>query len=200
LNNLGAKSHVKLWVQGILALAIGLFLWWMPKTQGLITDVMVPFYKYPLPLAPVWSVTTGLALTMLTIVGSSNAVNLTDGLDGLAASPFQFNRSTYGSAHTPGYSVAVLELPLYPTDSLIGPCFADASMSVVLRRRGLRAFGAPRLSALAGPDWIPRVGSAVHAAVNASARADSWRPWRAYAVQYLWASHDHPINHWPINH
>ncbi len=24
-----------------------------------------------------------------------------------------------------------------------------------------------------------------------------WRPWRSYAVQYLWAALDHPINHWP---
>ncbi|HEY7917556.1 MAG TPA: DNA-3-methyladenine glycosylase 2 family protein [Acidimicrobiales bacterium] len=28
-------------------------------------------------------------------------------------------------------------------------------------------------------------------------RAGAWRPWRAYAVQYLWAALDHPINHWP---
>ena len=27
--------------------------------------------------------------------------------------------------------------------------------------------------------------------------AGRWRPWRAYAVQYLWSTHDHPINHWP---
>ncbi|UQA92266.1 DNA-3-methyladenine glycosylase 2 [Streptomyces halobius] len=26
-----------------------------------------------------------------------------------------------------------------------------------------------------------------------------WRPWRAYAVQYLWATYDHPINHLPTN-
>ncbi|MFF4290256.1 AlkA N-terminal domain-containing protein [Streptomyces sp. NPDC001633] len=26
-----------------------------------------------------------------------------------------------------------------------------------------------------------------------------WRPWRAYAVQYLWATDDHPINHLPTN-
>ena len=25
----------------------------------------------------------------------------------------------------------------------------------------------------------------------------SWRPWRAYAVQYLWSATDHPINRWP---
>lgn len=28
-------------------------------------------------------------------------------------------------------------------------------------------------------------------------RAAAWRPWRAYAVQYLWATDDHPINHLP---
>ncbi len=27
-----------------------------------------------------------------------------------------------------------------------------------------------------------------------TAHATAWRPWRAYAVQYLWASGDHPIN------
>jgi AraC family transcriptional regulator of adaptative response / DNA-3-methyladenine glycosylase II len=29
------------------------------------------------------------------------------------------------------------------------------------------------------------------------ARAERWRPWRAYAVQYLWATQDHAINRWP---
>lgn len=33
------------------------------------------------------------------------------------------------------------------------------------------------------------------AALTASAAA--WRPWRAYAVQYLWATDDHPINNLP---
>ncbi|AJE80851.1 transcriptional regulator [Streptomyces albus] len=30
-----------------------------------------------------------------------------------------------------------------------------------------------------------------------TARAAVWRPWRAYAVQYLWATDDHPINELP---
>ncbi|GLZ80337.1 DNA-3-methyladenine glycosylase [Actinorhabdospora filicis] len=30
-----------------------------------------------------------------------------------------------------------------------------------------------------------------------TARAAEWRPWRAYAVQYLWATQDHAINHLP---
>jgi AraC family transcriptional regulator of adaptative response / DNA-3-methyladenine glycosylase II len=29
------------------------------------------------------------------------------------------------------------------------------------------------------------------------ARAEQWRPWRSYAVQYLWATSDHPMTVWP---
>jgi len=24
-----------------------------------------------------------------------------------------------------------------------------------------------------------------------------WRPWRSYAVQHLWTTLEHPVNHWP---
>jgi AraC family transcriptional regulator, regulatory protein of adaptative response / DNA-3-methyladenine glycosylase II len=30
-----------------------------------------------------------------------------------------------------------------------------------------------------------------------TARAAGWRPWRAYATQYLWATRDHPVNRLP---
>src|SRR5690348_8274373 len=71
-NSGGTKSHVKLYVQSALALVIGVYLWHLPSTSKLITDVMVPFYKYPV-VSGVGGV--GLALTMFTIVGSSNTVN-----------------------------------------------------------------------------------------------------------------------------
>jgi phospho-N-acetylmuramoyl-pentapeptide-transferase len=77
----GAKSRVKLIVQTGLGLFIGIYLWTAPATQKLITEIMVPFYKHPVATG---AGAAGLALTVLTIVGSSNAVNLTDGLDGLA--------------------------------------------------------------------------------------------------------------------
>jgi phospho-N-acetylmuramoyl-pentapeptide-transferase len=77
----GTRSHVKLWVQTALGLFIGLYLWRMPSTSKLITEIMVPFYKYPVATG---AGLIGLALTVATLVGSSNAVNLTDGLDGLA--------------------------------------------------------------------------------------------------------------------
>ena len=44
---------------------------------------MVPFIKHPI-LTGTTGLVAGLILTAATIVGSSNAVNLTDGLDGLA--------------------------------------------------------------------------------------------------------------------
>ena len=103
----GAKSSVKLWVQFGLALFIGLYLWYLPTTKTLITEIMVPFYKYPVA-SGVGGL--GLILTILTIVGSSNAVNLTDGLDGLAIGctlivSFVFLILTYlaGNAKTAAY-------------------------------------------------------------------------------------------------
>src|SRR5205809_2474976 len=77
----GVRSHVKLWVQTALALFIGFYLWHMPSTSKLITEIMVPFYKYPVLTGAGF---VGVGLTVVMIVGFSNAVNLTDGLDGLA--------------------------------------------------------------------------------------------------------------------
>lgn len=77
----GTTSYVKLTVQTVLALFIGLYLLRLPTTSRLITEIMVPFYKHPVLTG---AAAAGLILTVVTIVGSSNAVNLTDGLDGLA--------------------------------------------------------------------------------------------------------------------
>lgn len=77
----GVSSRLKLLVQTGLAAFIGVYLWSVPATSRLITEIMVPFYKYPVLTG---AGVVGLLLAILTIVGSSNAVNLTDGLDGLA--------------------------------------------------------------------------------------------------------------------
>jgi phospho-N-acetylmuramoyl-pentapeptide-transferase len=99
----GAASYVKLAVQISLAAFIAVYLWWLPSTTTLISEVMVPFVKYPVATGTV-GVTVGLSLTILTIVGSSNAVNLTDGLDGLAIGctlivSFVFLVFTYVASH-----------------------------------------------------------------------------------------------------
>lgn len=80
-NNLGTTSLIKLAVQTLLAGFIGVYLWLVPDTSKLITEVTVPFYKYPIVTG---AGVLGLLVAVFAIVGSSNAVNLTDGLDGLA--------------------------------------------------------------------------------------------------------------------
>ena len=79
----GAAARIKLWVQTALGIFIAVYLWMDPKTEKLISEVMVPFVKYPVLIGSA-GIVVGIVLTSLTIVGSSNAVNLTDGLDGLA--------------------------------------------------------------------------------------------------------------------
>lgn len=77
----GAASRIKLYIQIALAGAIAFYLWRLPSTRGLIENVEIPFLKTPVLMgAPL----VGGLLVILTIVGSSNAVNLTDGMDGLA--------------------------------------------------------------------------------------------------------------------
>jgi AraC family transcriptional regulator of adaptative response / DNA-3-methyladenine glycosylase II len=63
------------------------------------------------------------------------------------------------------------------------------------------------MRALGDPDAFPAADLGVRRAAEAlrlpaapvalTAHAERWRPWRAYAVQYLWAATPHPINHWP---
>ncbi|MFC3494803.1 AlkA N-terminal domain-containing protein [Glycomyces rhizosphaerae] len=62
------------------------------------------------------------------------------------------------------------------------------------------------MRALGDPDAFPVkdlgvIKGAAHLELGAGrvleARSQAWRPWRAYAVQYLWASSEHPTNHLP---
>lgn len=77
----GVKSKVKLWVQLMLGCSVALYLYFVPSTRPLIDEIMIPFFKEPLLTH---ASVLGMGLTLLAIMGSSNAVNLTDGLDGLA--------------------------------------------------------------------------------------------------------------------
>ena len=70
-------------MQTALALFVALYLWSLPTWSSLISDVMIPFVKHPVAIG-LGGAILGIVITVLTIVGFSNAVNLTDGLDGLA--------------------------------------------------------------------------------------------------------------------
>jgi phospho-N-acetylmuramoyl-pentapeptide-transferase len=103
----GTPPRLKLWVQILLATFIGVYLLLTPSTSRLVSEIMVPFCKYPVATNASW---LGLLVVVLAIVGSSNAVNLTDGLDGLAIGctlivGFVFLFFTYlaGNVKTAGY-------------------------------------------------------------------------------------------------
>ncbi|MES9855842.1 MAG: phospho-N-acetylmuramoyl-pentapeptide-transferase [Sedimenticola sp.] len=76
-----AAKHKYLW-QSIVGLGAAYLLYTTASTPA-ETELMIPFFKHAvIDLGP-WYI----LLTYLVIVGSSNAVNLTDGLDGLAIMP-----------------------------------------------------------------------------------------------------------------
>ncbi|MFQ5840154.1 MAG: phospho-N-acetylmuramoyl-pentapeptide-transferase, partial [Candidatus Methylomirabilales bacterium] len=76
--------------QGALGLALGVYLYWFPVDE-FTTRVAIPFVKWWLPDLG-WLYIPFVALV---IVGASNAVNLTDGLDGLAAGPMIMAAGAY---------------------------------------------------------------------------------------------------------
>jgi len=82
-NSKGLAARWKYLAQSIVGLAAAFALLNMASTP-LATDLHVPLFKdVAIPLGSVGFV----ALTYFVIVGTSNAVNLTDGLDGLAIMP-----------------------------------------------------------------------------------------------------------------
>lgn len=81
-NSKGLPARWKYFWQSVIALAVGGVLYYTAQTP-IETQLIVPFFKDV-------AIELGLAYILLcyfVIVGSSNAVNLTDGLDGLAILP-----------------------------------------------------------------------------------------------------------------
>lgn len=77
----GLSVKMKFMAQLIWAAIAFSVLWIVPEMQERVRDLMVPFLKNPiLDLGLIG----GFLFIVLVLVGASNAVNLTDGLDGLA--------------------------------------------------------------------------------------------------------------------
>lgn len=81
-NSKGLSAKAKIFCQSVVALAVLLYLYHTAMTP-LDTTLFVPFFKSVAPQMGAWFILFGYCV----IVGSSNAVNLTDGLDGLALLP-----------------------------------------------------------------------------------------------------------------
>ncbi|MES2570277.1 MAG: phospho-N-acetylmuramoyl-pentapeptide-transferase [Verrucomicrobiota bacterium] len=81
-NSAGISEKTKLVGQGLLALIVAAFFLYNPAIQVQARALYVPFYKEPI----IWNLGGFTILFFaLVIMGASNSVNLTDGLDGLAA-------------------------------------------------------------------------------------------------------------------
>lgn len=81
-NPKGLKSRWKYFWQSVMALGIACFMYFTAQTSA-ETTLLIPFMKdYALPLGILY-----IPFVYLVLVGTSNAVNLTDGLDGLAIVP-----------------------------------------------------------------------------------------------------------------
>ena len=104
--SLGLTARQKFGAQMTVALGIGLALQYMARLGFYSTILSIPFFKR-------WTPDLGLLFVpwaMLVIVGAANAVNLTDGLDGLAIGSSLIASGTYailayvaGHAKVAGY-------------------------------------------------------------------------------------------------
>ena len=82
-NPKGLSARAKMSWQSIIALMVGIYLW-NTATLPAHTELIVPFLKFLVFPLPAFMF---IVLGYFVIVGTSNAVNLTDGLDGLAILP-----------------------------------------------------------------------------------------------------------------
>ena len=82
-NSRGLPSRWKYFWQSVIGLAVAAYLW-QTATLPAHTELIIPFLKHATVSL---SAVSFIALVYFVIVGSSNAVNLTDGLDGLAILP-----------------------------------------------------------------------------------------------------------------
>jgi len=89
--NLGLRARHKLASQIIVSLLLGAMLIWLADQGRFATTLSVPFFKNFTPDLG-WAYAL---LVVLVLVGSSNAVNLTDGLDGLAIGSLLIASATF---------------------------------------------------------------------------------------------------------
>jgi phospho-N-acetylmuramoyl-pentapeptide-transferase len=81
-NSRGLAGRYKLALLGGGCVLLFLAIWMHPETRGALRRIMIPFLKAP--LADDLPALAAFLFFCLVVVGCSNAVNLTDGLDGLA--------------------------------------------------------------------------------------------------------------------
>jgi phospho-N-acetylmuramoyl-pentapeptide-transferase len=98
----GLTAKQKMGLQVIVAVGVGLSLMWLASMNQYNTRLIFPFFKQLIPDLGWFYV----PFAAFVLVATSNTVNLTDGLDGLAISVFGIAASAYtGLAYVTGHAV-----------------------------------------------------------------------------------------------
>ncbi|MDB4673289.1 phospho-N-acetylmuramoyl-pentapeptide-transferase [Verrucomicrobiales bacterium] len=114
----GVSARFKLVLQLLIAMIACGWLYYNPGTREHISAFYIPFLKVPLmEHTPVW---IALPFFAIVIIGASNAVNLTDGLDGLASGCTVSTSLTYAAFAYVGGNAISAEYLLIPFDPLLG--------------------------------------------------------------------------------
>jgi phospho-N-acetylmuramoyl-pentapeptide-transferase len=113
-NSAGISERTKLIGQAILAAIVATYFLTNPAIEVQARALFVPFFKQPI----IWNLGGFTAVFFaVVILGASNAVNLTDGLDGLAAgctitTAIAYGVLTYVAGHI--VNARYLDIPFYP--------------------------------------------------------------------------------------
>jgi phospho-N-acetylmuramoyl-pentapeptide-transferase len=154
--SLGLRGKTKLAVEGALAAAVGGYLVHLAGSGGFSTTIGVPFLKQLNPDLGLFYV----PFVVLVLVGASNAVNLTDGLDGLAAGSTLIAAGVYTIlAYVAGNRVVAdyLQIPFVPGVGEV-TVFMGAMVGAAL---GFLWFNAPPAQVFMGDTGSLALGGAI---------------------------------------
>ena len=114
-NLAGLSARVKLFLQILSAIIVGLYLCFYAEFN---TDLYLPFLKNPVFDMGIFAI----VFWTFVMIGTSNAVNLTDGLDGLATVPSIFSLITLSAiVYITGHAIIskYLLLPNFPVGEVV---------------------------------------------------------------------------------
>jgi phospho-N-acetylmuramoyl-pentapeptide-transferase len=156
-NSKGVSGRTRLAIEAVIALAAVAWIVWLTR-EPLSTSLAVPFFKSFLRDLGLFF----FPLALFVVVGSANAVNLTDGLDGLAIFPVMVAAAVFGVfAYFAGnafFSNYLLIQHVPGTGELAVLCFALVGASI-----GFLWFNAPPAMVFMGDTGSLSCGGALGA-------------------------------------
>ena len=185
--NEGLVERYKLAGQVTCGVGLGLILWLAPISTLSGASTSLPFFKYVL-LVPATASLAWLYVPWVTFVltGTSNAVNLTDGLDGLSSGLVAIDRTDSPSGTQHGFALSCSQLCKVEPAVLISDWSSIRAMPCRARGFGPATrrpvFMSQRCTTQSAPAEASRLPSFENASVRISSvcpcKTNCTRPWR----------------------